>query len=573
MTINITIATRNAIFQCADYQVTDFDTGAAIVSPRNQKIQFTAKRHWHASVCYHGFATYRALNVSSWLAQRIGSITFDDPLNRLVEELQSAGAFLQAVPVTYDRRLAFTIGAFDKGARRVLTVSNYRNGAQYNPGSPYDTFETDEIAVSDRRTLVSGSGKTAFSNEVRWRLANLAATSDTAKVFNALAEAVRIAAKVPGSGVSDVCFTTFVSKSGQFAGFGHGIAMSPEFQTGLPMGDLGPQFWRRFGPSAGIRQFFGAFTHTPTKEECERRLNANPDDPDAMSDVAGYLISERNYVDAEPLIARALSANSNHVGALHRHAIVLTRKGRHSEAKVFYEQALALNKRETNLDLNYADCLMRGVKDYHAARAFIKMSRENNPSDVRWIVLHAELHLLQHNYQAALKDLETARSKGAAQSQVETNYAIALHGSGAPPWTSVGAYRTALAITPDDPHLTLNLAQLLFSLGQLAEARTHLSEATSGDLELNARVEAAFYALAHTDIPLAVSIDKLVDLLRQGGRLDWDVSSNIAAVGRTAPEKGQFLERIAEHLRNPPASEALTVALETYIAMTPSRGS
>ncbi len=69
MTLNITVATDQRIYQCADYRFTDVVTGRHYDDARNQKLFVAAGYMWLATVCFNGVGRTATVEVQQ-LAER-----------------------------------------------------------------------------------------------------------------------------------------------------------------------------------------------------------------------------------------------------------------------------------------------------------------------------------------------------------------------------------------------------------------------------------------------------------------------------------------------------------------------
>ena len=156
------------------------------------------------------------------------------------------------------------------------------------------------------------------------------------------------------------------------------------------------------------------------------------------------------------------------------------------------------------------------------------------------------LDLLDGNAREALDGYRRAREIGADQALVETGYAFALHVSGAPIGDCIAAYRTAIAVSPKNGALRLNLAQLMFVEGDDAEANRLLRDAARLGLDDSAQLEAQFYFLSHTASDPAVILQKTKLLLAVGARLRWNVRPNIESVRQRNPQKAVLLELVSQ---------------------------
>jgi hypothetical protein len=174
MTLNITIATPRAIYQCADYRLFDLDTRTPI-DFQTQKVVAVNAFHWSALVAFAGVGRTRRVKVDEWLADRVKSIGGDEPFERLVEQLTTAEEWLADVPPPHNRH-SFSVGAFVGGAPTFVLVSNFEQ-----PSGEQKTEASQKLSVFTVKphralTFIAGQ-KSAVSRPERKRLA-VAALAD-----------------------------------------------------------------------------------------------------------------------------------------------------------------------------------------------------------------------------------------------------------------------------------------------------------------------------------------------------------------------------------------------------------
>jgi hypothetical protein len=124
MTLNITVATPRCIFQSADYRLLDWATGQLTDFETEKIVLLTNNFRWNATICFAGVGRTHRVDVGNWLARCVAAIQPDDPLERLLGQLQTADEWLAEVPPPQNRH-SFSVGAFVGGRPVFALVSNF----------------------------------------------------------------------------------------------------------------------------------------------------------------------------------------------------------------------------------------------------------------------------------------------------------------------------------------------------------------------------------------------------------------------------------------------------------------
>jgi Flp pilus assembly protein TadD len=548
MTLNITVTTGRCIYQSADYRLMDVTSGKTY-DFETQKIVLVNTFTWSATVCFAGVGRAHKLDVSEWLAERVASIAFGDPFERLLDELLTANSWLSAVPPPHNRH-TFSVGAFVGSEPVFALVSNYEQPWGLPAQTAAPRLSVHRLRPKKPMTFTSGQ-KQAVTPTERKRLAALAARhAEPAKIYSALVEVNRCAAaRTPF--VSSACYTTHVRLTGEGGGCVHGIDDRPF----LPAFGIPPEarevFERiideQFGPGqAQIRSMTIGRSDPSDDNYHQTQIREKPDDPGAHSNYGVYLKDKkRDLSAAEREYRQAIEFDPNHVNALGNLANLLWEKGDKDQAGILYRRALAAGPGNENVTWNYARFLIDVVNDRKGVREVLDRGILTNPDSGRLLLLRADLSLRERDALAALEDFRRAREKGANPAEVEAGYSFALHLTGALIDDCIAAYRTAIGLNPKNGELRLNLAQLLFIKGDGREASRYLEEAMKFDLNEAARHESNFYLLAHTPTAPADILCATRSLLNRGVLLDWDVRANIEVVRQRDPQKAELLELVA----------------------------
>jgi Flp pilus assembly protein TadD len=537
LTLIITVATPRCIFQSADYRLTDLRTGATR-DFTTQKVVFVSAFSWAACVCFAGVGrTLSGVDVSEWLQQITQAISPRDPFDVLLKALMSADDWLAGLPPPNNRH-SFSVGAFVGSRPVVALISNFESLSGDARAIATESLSLQQLQPSGTMTFVSGH-REALPREERRQLAKLAAHNpSTEGMYSALARANRRASG-RSRYVSAACFTAHVRNTGEGGGSpqGTGDARLPS-ALAIPMQDVVKDLLdKQFGPGQWTSKGFAVGRSEATEEFHRTQLKEKPNDPNSHSNFGAYLADvKKDPVGAERAYRRALELDPTHINALGNLSNVLAARGELKAAEACYVLAVqAPGAGHENAAWNYANFLITHKDDRSAAMEILKRGITANPDSARLLIRLAEEAIIARRPGDALATLNTAREKNGNQEQVEACHAIALHLSGASTADCIAAYRTALALRPEDANLQLNLAQLLFLRGDAGQAESLLRASLRGDLDPSARLEGHVYLLCYCGVLPQVVARATRALLAEGGRLIWDVQANIEQVRQRDP--------------------------------------
>lgn len=545
MTLTMTIVTSRCVYQSADYRLVDVESGRW-VDFETQKIVFTQGEGWSASIAMSGVGRTPDIDVSEWLADRTKAFAFGlgDPFEDLIERLLEADDWLSTIAQRDKARHSFAVGAFVGSTPTFILISNFETSTGI--ASAVAAAKLTIYRERPRHVRVFASGQRwAVPRAERRKLAALAARDpDPSVMLAALAGENRLVAERTDT-VSSACFTTFLRVTGEGGAQPHGLEGRPFFPSFAMPSAMEPLIRRlvqeQFGPQAQpALTGFSTGRFDATDEFHEIQLREKPRDPSVHSNYGAYLKDEHgDPAAAEREYRIALELDPQHVNALGNLGNLLAERGQQDDAVSLYEKALKVDPGSENVTWNYARQVLRSGNHVRAAQ-LLDAGLAAHPDSGRLHLLRAELHLLQREPDAALQRVNDARQHRADQSATEVVAAFALHLSGRPIGECVGAYRVALSLSPDNASLRLNLAQLLFVLGDNSSAKAELREAIRLGLDEGARMEAQFYRIAHTE-EVEDAIRAIEDLLKDGARLEWDVQTNIDMVAQTNPRRAEIL--------------------------------
>ena len=560
MTLNITILTERHIYQCADYRFTDLETGGWYDEPCNQKIFVVAGNTWLASVCYNGVGRTTTLEVSRWLGDVCDATTHHDSLDSFLTRLQDADSWLSsAAPI--HRRHSFVVAAY-VGRKPVLSlVSNYERFNRQPEAEATNRLEISQWDLTQSKTFVHGQPQELARPQRRILAALATKTSETGRVFTALARVNQHVAS-HNRAVSPSCFTTYIRRTGEGNGCPHEISIPANFEQGRPIvrASRGLRVPIQYDNRQTVRQFSFAFSW-PTDDYHAIQLEDKPESPDVHSNYGAYLLNHKSDVDgAENAFRRALEIDPRHANALGNLANVMVRRARPDEADVLYRKALTIAPGQEHASFCYASLLQREGKSSARIREIVESGVRSSPKSGRLHSLLGEVELSDGRFDSALAAFQHARELGAEQSTVEAGYAIALHGSGAPTKTCIDAYWTAIAVNPTNGGLYLNIAQLLFIVGQEDQAERMLQQAWQFGLNASSQLEALFYSIAHSTFDPEATVSAIGRLLAAKQRMHWNMDDTLERIRAKSPARADLLGELFKVLTgNAPAGNLTTI--------------
>ncbi len=551
MTLNITVATHRCIYQSADYRLLDLKTGTTF-DFETQKIVLVSKFKWSATVCFAGVGRTHNLDVSEWLAARITSIRYDDPFERLLDELLEANSWLSTVPAPHNRH-SFSVGAFVGSEPLFALVSNYEQPSRSAAPTASASLSVFQLRPTHSKTYVSGQAQAVTRPERKWLAALGARDPEPQRMYAALVK-VNCGAARRTRLVSPACFTAHVRLTGEGGGCVHNIGNRP-FMPTFAVPEFGREEMIRlldqqFGPGRARLVQIGIARSEASDEYHETQLREKPEDPNTHSNYGAFLKDKKGDSEgAEREYRKAIALDGKHVNALGNLANLLWEKKDRDQAATLYRRALEAGPGNENVTWNYARFLLSEFDDRETTRDLLERGITANPESGRLLLLRADLSLLNGDALEAVEGFRRAREKRADQAGVEAGYSVALQVSGAPIGECIAAYRVAIALNPENGPLRLNLAQVLFIKGDDKEANKRLHEAMRLSLDESAQLEAQFYLLSHTSSDPAGIFRTTKSLLARGARLRWTVRPNIETVRRHDAQKAALLELVSEVMK------------------------
>src|SRR5215217_8079854 len=128
MTLNITLLTERAIYQSADFRLTDADTGA-IITDTSTKLVTLQYFQWDGFVTYTGVGRWANRDIAGWLVEWLTGLENASPQDvaRRIKE-RATGLLNEIERLTRVRnRHTFTLATFWHDRPHIWVVSNFEN--------------------------------------------------------------------------------------------------------------------------------------------------------------------------------------------------------------------------------------------------------------------------------------------------------------------------------------------------------------------------------------------------------------------------------------------------------------
>jgi hypothetical protein len=208
VTLNITALTPNAIYQSADFMLSDLDGGHPVSDAAN-KIVLVRQPDWDGLITFTGIASWQGMDTENWIAQQIGgngNLSHSD----VVEILQVQGTkWLREVARSAKRRPlqhTFVVASFESGSPVASLVSSFERLGHSAWATP-----SDELVVSttrkERTVIVTGCLTNPVSRQSRRVLERFTRDhgEDTTRVRHEIQKLNAAAARRGGCPISTEC--------------------------------------------------------------------------------------------------------------------------------------------------------------------------------------------------------------------------------------------------------------------------------------------------------------------------------------------------------------------------------
>lgn len=255
MTLNLTLLTADAIYQSADFQLTDGSTNEPLHT-ESMKLVTVHYPDWEGFVTYTGVGRWQERDTAEWIVEWLTGLEDASP-DGVIERLRERGtAFLRDIegaPAGRRHPHTFVFASFVHGRPRVTTISNFEDCGGRNDESASVELGVDSREMRTRPLLLVTGRKRAIRRASRRELERVAARSNTspARIRNALSQMNADAAGSPeaASTVSVGCSVTSFRRDG--SGFQDLTEGSTAIPRSLMNGQPLPDFAAVLGENAG----------------------------------------------------------------------------------------------------------------------------------------------------------------------------------------------------------------------------------------------------------------------------------------------------------------------------------
>jgi hypothetical protein len=316
MTLNLTLLTTEAIYQSADFQLTDGNTNEPLHT-ESMKLVTVHYPDWEGFVTYTGVGRWQQRDTAEWIVEWLTGLEDASPdavIGRLRERGTALLRDIERAPRGRRHPHTFVFAAFVKGRPRVATISNFEDCAGRSDASP--SAELREDSRECRRPFLLATGqKQAVKRASRRELERVAARSDTspARIRNALTEMNAKAAKSPEARgtVSVGCSVTSFRRDGSgFQDLTEGSTAQPRsLMNGQPLPDIAALTGINPGRARGVSfGRFGPATQQHPHPPCVPRT-VTPEESD------GYQLAQLTHPEFEAAVARDVNEHATVLGS------------------------------------------------------------------------------------------------------------------------------------------------------------------------------------------------------------------------------------------------------------------
>jgi Tfp pilus assembly protein PilF len=463
--LSITLSSRDIIFQCADFRLTDRRTKLPwdFVS---QKVIVLNRFGWSALASFVGTGHTGQLDVAEWLASRTALIPQDAPFDELSGALLDANDWLQALPRRSPH--TFTVAAFAGASPRAVLVSNFESLHARPSSTPRERLEVSERTFLKPTLLITGQPTAVREEDRQWLLQLLRERRPPREIHEALARVNARAARTNGS-ISQGCFTAHLHITGEGEALPHGLDEARKYQ---------PDFLRQIMPGLSLNQALDeqgrpkpirmvgmTFGRMDQTDEFHRELlRAKPNDASTYNNYGAYLADAKKDIDgAMKAYRRALELDPDHSLALGNYAVLVWRhQGDLDEAERLLRRAVAADPNQSVNHPKYAEILWTVRGNFADADKVYREGLAINSQDATLLLSFAGFKAMRRDFAESARSYEAYLAVGQRNADTLSNYAAVLYLSGGDADHCIALYREALAKQPDLPSALVNLAQLLF---------------------------------------------------------------------------------------------------------------
>lgn len=184
MTLLITVVTQQAIYQSADFRLTDLNSGG-LITDESSKLISLQYEGWSGFVAYTGIGRWKGRDTRDYLVDWLREFPATG-VNDITERIRSMGtAWLGEIEKGTKKRQrhTFILAAFEAGKPIVAVVSNFENAYERNDKYPSENLTTTTRRFGNNPMVVVCGWRQAVKRHSRTQLERVArqAPSDPAR--------------------------------------------------------------------------------------------------------------------------------------------------------------------------------------------------------------------------------------------------------------------------------------------------------------------------------------------------------------------------------------------------------
>jgi hypothetical protein len=223
MTLNITLASKWAIYQSSDFKLTKNSGPRLVIQDMPQKQAVLQYLSWVGLVSYTGIAVYNSHNTLAWLTKILTHPLSQRSQNMILKALRDEGnKWITRVPAA-DRYHTFTVVTFDAKGPRIVYISTFQRAGGHDLPTPRPTFFITSFRPGQPWFGATGSGAKYVSQQDKaMMLDNLGKNESPLAIRKAVAEVNRNTAPRTNGTVSEQCISSHLlpDRTGEAQVFG-----------------------------------------------------------------------------------------------------------------------------------------------------------------------------------------------------------------------------------------------------------------------------------------------------------------------------------------------------------------
>jgi hypothetical protein len=215
MTLNITLASKWAIYQSSDFKLTQKSGPRLVITNMPQKQVVLKYMDWVGLLAYTGIALYDKHRTLEWLTKVLTHAPARRSLNMILRALRDEGnKWITGVPLK-DRYHTFTVVAFDAKGPRVTYVSTYQKAGGQDLTGIRSTFFITSFRPKGPWYGATGSGAAHVSPESKAQLLDMVRRNEQPlAIRETIADVNRDAANRSNNEVSEECVSSHLLPDG-----------------------------------------------------------------------------------------------------------------------------------------------------------------------------------------------------------------------------------------------------------------------------------------------------------------------------------------------------------------------